>query len=281
MVIASSCNRDEVITTQPLPEIILEGDGVYSVMVGEEVRLAPDYHNAEGAKFEWRIDDEVVGTECAYVFMAKEAGEHFITLTVTTNAGSDSELMRIDVTAHDTPVIDIAMEDATVAVGFKQAITATLRKTENECKVTWSINDEEVAKDVTSYEFEAIEVGTYRIVAKASNLHGEAEDSVTITVVTAEDLNLVYEFDTKEYHTTEGRTLLIRPSQLSKSEGVTFIWTLNGESNDAEWNNPHFVFSSEEVGTHPRGEGHNTYKCTDRGLPHLYYRGYREWQIPS
>ena len=250
MVIASSCNRDEVITTQPLPEIILEGDGVYSVMVGEEIRLAPEYRNAEGAKFEWRIDDEVVCTERAYVFQATEAGEVYVSISVTTDSGSDTEELRIDVGEAETPVIDIAMEDTTVAVGFKQTIMATLRKTENECKVTWSVNDEEVAKDVTSYEFEAKEVGTYHIVAKASNLHGKAEDSVTITVVTAEDLNLVYEFDTKEYHTTEGRTLLIRPSQLSKSEGVTFVWTLNGESNDAEWNKSHFVFSSEEVGTH-------------------------------
>ena len=74
MVIASSCNRDEVITAI-LPEIIIEGDGVYSVMVGEEIRLAPEYRNVEGATFEWRIDEEVVGTERAYVFMAEEAGE--------------------------------------------------------------------------------------------------------------------------------------------------------------------------------------------------------------
>ena len=250
MVIASSCNRDEVITTQPLPEIILEGDGVYSVMVGEEIRLAPEYRNAEGATFEWRIDNEVVCTERAYVFQATEAGEVYVSISVTTDSGSDTEELRIDVGEAETPAIDIAMEDIVVAVGYKQTIMATLRKTENECKVTWSVNDEEVAKDVTSYEFEAKEVGTYHIVAKASNLHGEAEDSVTITVVTAEDLNLVYEFDTTEYHITAGRTLLIRPSQLSKSEGVTFVWTLNGESNDAEWNKSHFVFSSEEVGTH-------------------------------
>ncbi len=250
MVIASSCNRDEVITTQPLPEIILEGDGVYSVMVGEEIRLAPEYRNAEGATFEWRIDNEVVCTERAYVFQATEAGEVYVSISVTTDSGSDTEELRIDVGEADTPAIDIAMEDIVVAVGYKQTIMATLRKTEHECKVTWSVNDEEVAKDVTSYEFEAKEVGTYHIVAKASNLHGEAEDSVTITVVTAEDLDLTYEFDTTEYHITAGRTLLIRPSKLSKNEGVTFAWTLNGESNDAEWNKSHFVFSSEEVGTH-------------------------------
>ena len=249
MVIASSCNRDEVITTL-LPEIILEGDGVYSVRVGEEIRLAPEYRNAEGATFEWRIDNNVVGTERAYVFQATEAGEVYVSISVTTDSGSDTEELRIDVGEAETPAIDIAMEDIIVAVGFKQTITATVRKTEHECQVTWIVNNEEVAKDVTSYEFEATEVGTYHIVARATNPHGEAKDSVTITAVNAEDLDLTYEFDTTEYHITAGRTLLIHPSQLNKSEGVTFTWTLDGESGTSEWDKPHFVFSSEEVGTH-------------------------------
>lgn len=269
MVIASSCNRDEVITAI-LPEIIIEGDGVYSVKVGEEIRLAPEYRNAEGAKFEWRIDEEVVGTERAYVFVAEEAGEYYVKLTVTTDSGSDSEEMRIDVTELDTPAIEIAMDDIVVAVGYKQTITATLRKTEHECEVVWSVNGEEVAKDVTSYEFEATEVGTYHIVARATNPYGEAEDSVTITVIHAEDLDLIYEFESTEYHTVAGRTLLIRPSQLNKSEGVTFVWTLNGESNDAEWNKPHYVFSSEEVGTHTLEVKATTYINTPIEVSHTF-----------
>lgn len=249
MVIASSCNRDEVITAI-LPEIIIEGDGVYSVEVGEEIRLAPDYRNAEGATFEWVIDGKIVGTERAYVFMAEEAGEYYVTLTVTTDSGSDSEEMRIDVTELDTPAIEIAMDDIVVAVGYKQTITATLRKTEHECEVVWLVNGEEVAKDVTNYEFEATEVGTYRIVATATNPHGEASDSVTIEVVNAEDLELIYEFDATEYHVVEGRTLLIRPSQINKSEGVTYAWVLDGQEQGSNSNRAHFLFNSTEIGQH-------------------------------
>lgn len=249
MVIASSCNRDEVITAI-LPEIIIEGDGVYSVEVGEEIRLAPDYRNAEGATFEWRIDEEVVGTERAYVFMAEEAGEYYVKLTVTTDSGSDSEEMRIDVTELDTPAIEIAMDDIVVAVGYKQTITATLRKTEHECEVVWSVNGEEVAKDVPNYEFEATDVGTYRIVVTATNPHGEATDSVTIEVVNAEDLDLIYEFDATEYHVVEGRTLLIRPSQINKSEGVTYAWVLDGQEQGSNSNRAHFLFNSTEIGQH-------------------------------
>lgn len=249
VIITSSCNRDEVLTAN-LPEIIIEGDGIYSVKVGEEIRLAPDYRNSDGATFEWRIGDDVVGTELAYIFMAEEAGEVYITISVTTDAGNDSEELRIDVTEPDTPAIDILMEDITVAVGFKQTITATVRKSELECEISWSINDEEVATDVESIEFEATEVGTYHIVATASNPHGEASDSVTIEVVNAEDLDLIYEFEATEYHTTEGRTLIIRPSAINKSEGVTFLWILDGEEQGADTNMPHFLFNSSEVGKH-------------------------------
>ena len=247
VVIASSCNRDEVITADPLPEIILEGDGVYSVMVGEEVRLAPDYRNAEGAQFEWTIDDEVVGTERAYVFSSEEIGQVYITLTVTTPAGSDSEEMRIDITAHDTPAVDIAMEDMTVAVGFSQRITATVRQTTEAATVVWSVNDEDVAEGL-AYDFVAEEIGVYHIVVTTSTHHATASDSVTIEVVRAEDLSLIYEFESAEYHTVEGRNLLIAPRKLNKSEGVTFEWMLDDQT--MEWTKSYYVFNSEEVGQH-------------------------------
>ena len=268
-IITSSCNRDEVLTAD-LPEIIIEGDGIYSVAVGEEIRLAPDYRNADDATFEWRIGDDVVGTERAYVFMAEEAGEVYITITVTTDAGNDTEELRIDVTEPDTPAIDIAMENITVAVGYKQTITATVRKTEHECEIRWTVNDEEVATDVESYEFEATEVGTYRIVATATNPHGEASDSVTIKVVTAEDLDLIYEFEATEYHITEGRTLIIRPSAINKSEGVTFLWILDGEEQGADTNMPHFLFNSSEVGTHTLEVKATTYINTPIEVSHTF-----------
>ena len=88
----SSCNRDEVLTAD-LPEIIIEGDGVYTVRVGDEVRLAPDYRNADGATFEWVIDDVVVCQERAYVHYAEAVGSLYVTLTVTTDAGSASKEM--------------------------------------------------------------------------------------------------------------------------------------------------------------------------------------------
>jgi hypothetical protein len=97
-LITSSCNRDDVIIADPLPEIILgESGGVYSVKVGNEVRLAPDYENATDATYSWKIDGVEVGTERSYIFFGEEIGSYYISLSVTTAAGSDSEELRVDV----------------------------------------------------------------------------------------------------------------------------------------------------------------------------------------
>ncbi len=97
VVIISSCNRDEVITTAAPPEIILDDAGIYSVKQGDEIRLAPRYERADDATFEWVIENNIVCTERAYVFYGESHGEHFITLTVTTAAGSASQSLTIDV----------------------------------------------------------------------------------------------------------------------------------------------------------------------------------------
>lgn len=247
VVTASSCNIDEVVTAPPAPEIILEEGGIYSVKVGAEVRLAPEYKNAEDATFEWSIAGEVVCTERAYVYTAESIGEVYVSLTVATDAGSDTEEMRIDILDREIPTIDIAMADVTVAVGYQRLIAANVRETELETAIFWSVNGEKIAEGL-SFIFEAKTAGTYVITATAKNADGEASDTVTITAVAASELPFIYEFDTTKYHTTAGRNLRIAPSKLSGSEGVEFVWELNGSyTGDRE---PYLIFNSDLVTMH-------------------------------
>ena len=247
VVTASSCNIDEVVTAPPAPEIILEDGGIYSVKVGAEVRLAPEYKNVEGATFEWSIAGEVVCTEHAYVHKAEDVGEVYVMLTVANDKGSDTEEMRIDILDREIPTIDIAMADVTVAVGYQRLIAANVRETALETTIFWSVNGEKVA-DGMSFIFEAKTAGTYVITATANNIDGEASDTVTITAVEASELPFVYEFDTTKYHTTVGRNLRIAPSKMSGSEGVEFVWELNGSytGNSA----PYLIFNSDLVTMH-------------------------------
>ena len=245
MIVASSCNRDEVITILP-PEIIVEGSGEYCVKVGEEIRLAPEYRQADGATFEWMIDGEVVGTEPDYIYRAEAVGEVYVLLTVENEVGSDSEEMRIDVVEREVPTIDIAMDDTTVAIGYVRELRANIRKTELETEIFWTLNGERVAEG-DSYRFEAVALGEYLIEATAKNSDGEASDSVKITVVDAKDIPFVYEFERSKYHTVEGRVLRIKPTAVSDTDGVEYSWEVDGSVVEGA-TEPYYLFSSDSAG---------------------------------
>lgn len=245
VVTASSCNIDEVVTAPPAPEIILEDGGIYSVKVGAEVRLAPEYKNVEDATFEWSIAGEVVCTERAYIYTAESIGEVYVSLTVATDAGSDTAEMRIDILALETPIVDIAMQDITVTVGYSKTLTAVVRDTELETTIFWSLNGEKVAEG-ESYLFEATATGIYVITATAKNADGEASDRVTITVVEPSEMPFAYEFATTEYHTVVGRNLRIAPTRIGDSEGVAYMWMLNDTA--TECCTPYYVFNVDNEG---------------------------------
>ena len=119
VVIASSCNIDEEITTSLPPKIYLDSDsGVYTVKQGREVIIAPSYENAEGATYSWKMDGRLIGNDASLSFMRESVGEYYILLTVTANTGSDSEEIRVDVVELEIPTVTIAgNEHVIVAVG--------------------------------------------------------------------------------------------------------------------------------------------------------------------
>ena len=98
VVIMSSCNIDDVITTSLPPEIVLDSEtGIYTIKQGRELLIAPNYENAEGAEYSWSLDGEVICTAPSLMFTQDTIGEYYITLSVSTEAGTDSEEIRVDV----------------------------------------------------------------------------------------------------------------------------------------------------------------------------------------
>ena len=95
-IIASSCNRDEVITASLPPKIIVEDSGNYRVQVGDEIRIAPRYENVDGATFSWTIESVEVATTRAYVYMSESVGVVEITLTVIGESGVDSYTFEVE-----------------------------------------------------------------------------------------------------------------------------------------------------------------------------------------
>ena len=248
VVIASSCNIDEVITTSMPPRIILDSEsGVYTVKQGREVIIAPSYESAENATYRWTMDGRLLGNEASLTFSREKLGEYYIILTVTTDAGTDSEELRVDVVELEVPTVSIAgKESIMMAVGGELSLNATIRETSLETSFYWSVNGERVAEDLT-YTFSADEVGRYEITASASNEDGAHSDTITVDVVNPEDMPFEWEFEREAYYTVTGRKLLIKPSKpVEVEESVNYNWLVaeSGQEGDAE----QFVFVADAAG---------------------------------
>ena len=97
VIISSSCNIDEEITTSLPPKIILEGNCSYRVRLGDELRLAPRYENGDEATFSWSIEGVELGNEPTYTFTAQSKGTTKLLLTVSNISGSDNREFNITV----------------------------------------------------------------------------------------------------------------------------------------------------------------------------------------
>lgn len=249
VVMFSSCNIDEDITTQTPPKIVLnDEDGVYTVKQGRDILLSPDYESAEGARYCWTNDGRLLGTSASLLFKATEIGEYFITLTITTDAGSDSQELRVDVIALEIPSVSIAGGDPiTLATGTEVVLHATVRETSLETSLVWKVNGQEVGNQ-PDYAFCSEETGRYTVSATATNEDGSHTDSLLIEVLNAEDMPFVWEFEQDEYHTVTGRKLRIRPTVYSHLDEVVYTWQVNEEEPVA--GNESFIFVAHRTGNY-------------------------------
>ena len=229
VVVASSCNIDEVITTSLPPKIVLDNDrGIYTVKLGREIIIAPDYESADNAQYRWTMDGEVIGTRPSLTFYGEELGDYYVYVCITTDSGSDEEEIKIEVIDLEVPMVTIAAsKQQIVAVGTTLAFAASVRETTLPTTLVWSLNEAPVGEG-TTYTFNADAVGEYTITATATNEDGSFSDSVMVEVLNAQDMPFAWEFDRTSYHTVAGRKLRIEPSAISEDEGVVYAWSIDG-----------------------------------------------------
>mgnify|MGYP003503043242 FL=1 len=247
MLLFSACNINEEITTALPPKILLDSEtGIYTVKTGREITIVPNYESAEGATYYWTMNNEVIGTSPSLTFISEEIGEYYIVLTVSTDSGTDSEEIRVDVVELEIPTVSIAgMEQLTIAVGTQIQLNATVRQTSLPTTIAWHINGEQVGEEM-SYTFAANNTGAYTIVCSAHNEDGTHSDSVQIAVVNADELPFVWEFAQYTYHTVVGRKLAIQPSAQSHTDNLTYTWQV--DSQEAVAGSSYFVFTADKAG---------------------------------
>ena len=254
VVIMSSCNIDDVITTSLPPEIVLDSEtGIYTIKQGRELLIAPTYENAEGAEYSWSLDGEVICTAPSLMFTQDTIGEYYITISVSTEAGTDSEEIRVDVVELEIPTVSIsgAMQQ-TIAVGTSIEFASSIRSTSLETSLEWHINNEYAGSEPT-LRFQAQERGSYTITATATNEDGMHSDTVEVTVLHPEEMPFEWEFEKNAYHTVVGRKLLIKPSRASNLNDVRYEWrVVEGGSTDdiVQGTDSTFVFQATGEGTY-------------------------------
>ena len=248
VVIASSCNIDEVITTSLPPKIVLDSEtGIYTVKEGREIVIAPSYESADGATYLWTMNGEVIATSPSLRFMKEEIGEYYITLSASTESGTDEEEILVNVVPLEIPTVTIAgSKQQTVAVGTIVTLNASVRDSSLETSLAWSINGEVVGND-NAYTFSAESEGEYIVTATATNEDGTHSDSVEFKVLNVEDMPFVWDFANEEYHTVVGRKLLIAPSATSSDEGITYLWKLT-DSEEPIGYDSQLIFTAEVAG---------------------------------
>lgn len=84
MSVLAGCNRDNVITGSLPPVINFDnGTGMYSVVAGEELVIAPVYTNVDDATtYRWTLDGRVIGDGPQLCRVWEDVGEHYVILSV-------------------------------------------------------------------------------------------------------------------------------------------------------------------------------------------------------
>lgn len=238
VLIASSCNRDEVITTPLPPNIILgHDDGCYAVKIGRTIEISLEVEHNTEAEYIWQVDglQRVVTATPDFEFTAEHIGTTYITFTAKTPYGSDSEELRVDVVELEIPTIKILDCDAVLPLGSSLKLNAVVGHSSLPTTVEWMVDGATVAEG-QYYTFEAESLGVFTITARATNEDGAAEHSTQIEVISPEEMPLEWEFESLELHTVVGRRLRIRPTAYSTMEGVSYCWTSdNGTGSEAEF----------------------------------------------
>ncbi|MBR4882679.1 MAG: cell surface protein, partial [Bacteroidales bacterium] len=147
----------------------------------------------------------------------------------------------------------------TLSLGAQVGLTAAVRQTSIPVTFGWSVNGTAAGSE-SVYKFVAEAIGSYTIVAKASNEDGFHSDTVNVEVLDPSDIPLEWEFERSSYHIVKGRKLHIAPSRISgiagdgntsaeagDGAGVSYSWEVEGAVG-LSGQNSDFVFVADAAG---------------------------------
>lgn len=237
LTLASSCNKDDVITGADAPKIILDGDdsGIYIIKKGETLTITPTFLNASDASISWVLEGETVSTARSWTRFWDEAGEYYVLLSATNSAGSDKVELLIDVREATPPVISLPAAEGGVRIepGASLLLAPVYKFDDLEpFSVEWTVDGETVSRE-RSYTFSRSEPGDYRVGVTARNADGATTREFTVSVVagggrSVRFLPSLYGAESDVIYTFSGKGVSLAPFVAGFSDPA-FRWTVNGE----------------------------------------------------
>ncbi len=246
-----SCNKDDVIEQSEAtkaPEIKIDNEtGIYTVTKGRSLTISPTYVNCSNAVYLWTIDGTPVASTPELTYAWDEIGEYYVTVNVTTTAGSASEELKVEVIEPAAPVISLPLDgdEMTVLKGADYILMPEISNSDVEgFHVEWQLDGVTVSTEL-QYTFHSDTTGSYRLTIKAENDEGSDERTLTVNVV--DELPVKLSFPTASYFSTstDRYTFADRPVYLTPiidgTEAITYKWTVNGATADCDGSTYRFV----------------------------------------
>lgn len=235
LLLAASCTEIPERHAPEPPKIVLEGDEpIYRIKVNEPLTLSPTVENAgEDASYRWSIDGAVVGYEPAFTYVGVTAGSVYLTFEVFNDNGQDEAEMRIDVMPLKFPTITMPVppQGYSILAGEELVFTPEVDNADSST-FRWSVDDSVVSTD-KDYTFRSEEPGLHAVSFTATNEDGSDCVEFTVRVCTEEQLAFDWQFEQTVYNVSLGRTVFIRPWQVTNAFDAVYAWKVNGEPVEA------------------------------------------------
>lgn len=273
LILASACNRDEVITV-PTPEPEpgtgagtgtpddcgtpsiewLDETGVFATKVGKETVIKPVLSNADDAEIEWRENGETIGEGPELVYIWNTTGKHYVELTVSTKAGTAYDEIRVEVSDLIPPSISLSItgDTYTVATGSVVNVVAVVSNPFNEeVAINWTVNDEP-AGSTNILEYVAKKQGEFKVAITAENSDGTDTKEFVLKVIDKLSESVYFPplsntYSGERRYTFPHRGIFLEP--VVKNVAISrYSWSVDGVAVDCTA--PSFMFIPDEPGVY-------------------------------
>lgn len=254
LTLLSACNSDDDFQLSGPRISLVDSDGRFTVKIGKQLVIEPVIDNlTSDARVQWVDNGEVISSSSALRTSWAQPGEHFLTLTVTNNAGSASAQFYVNVVEKEIPYISLpfASNIINVLTGTKWLIVPEVAATDVPgFEIIWKVDGNVVCQDL-KFSFEADTPGDYSVEVSAENADGA--DIKRFTLRVADTLPASVRFPSQSLlqpstrrYTFAGRTVCLAP-QLSGLRGEHFEWRVDGVK--VQCSSATFYYTPQSPGT--------------------------------